>query len=74
MFENYYPENGREKKKRTGCKIDLQCLVDYNNPSTFIYINQLFDYLPLAAIVSGKNHSITLRKIIKIMEEKKKIN
>nr|CRZ23129.1 Bm9015 [Brugia malayi] len=29
-----------------------QCLTDYNNPFTFIYINQLFDYLPLAAIVS----------------------
>ncbi|VBB34310.1 unnamed protein product [Acanthocheilonema viteae] len=29
-----------------------QCLMDYDDPVIFVYINQLFDYFPLAAIVS----------------------
>ncbi|VBB33799.1 unnamed protein product [Acanthocheilonema viteae] len=30
-----------------------QCLMDYDDPAIFVCINQLFDYFPLAAIISG---------------------
>ncbi|KAL3997305.1 hypothetical protein ACH3XW_10315 [Acanthocheilonema viteae] len=46
-FENYCPKNGRQKK-------GLRCLMDYDDPAIFVCINQLFDYFPLAAIISAR--------------------
>ncbi|VDM92416.1 unnamed protein product [Litomosoides sigmodontis] len=48
----YLLRGNHELYELTKNDYEKQCLIDYNNPFTFIYINQLFDYLPLAAIVS----------------------
>ncbi|VDN05936.1 unnamed protein product [Thelazia callipaeda] len=48
----YLLRGNHELYDLTECNFKKKCSQDYNNCSVFIYLNQLFDYLPLAAIIS----------------------